>query len=504
MSERGQKPGGSRRRRLGQVFTPRPVANWMAKWACAGRPRNVLDPAVGAGVFLHGIHKAFARRRSAGLPSPRVEAVDIDAGILQACGTRKVPGLDVRFRRADFLTAEFPIQYDAIVANPPYLRHHEHKYGERVFRRFDAICGRRLSRLTNSYGLFLLRICELLRETGRAAIITPVEWLNADFGRVLKRHFLERNALDGVVQFAHASKVFDGAMTTAAITLLRRDRAAGAPIRFATVEAAEELEGALTNAPTSYLPSALDSNLKWSPLFVSVSMRTAKRISFQKRPTTCRVGDIASCVRGIATGANGYFTMRASDRRRWGVDPADLAVCVTKARQLSAARLTSVEINELIQRDERVYLLKPRERLNRPLRKYLEQGEKLGIARRYLPSHRPVWYRPEARPPAPILVSVFSRGAFRFVRNEAGVLNLTAYHGIYPRCDDPMLIGRLFDYLNSDAAQEALKEHRRVYAEGLFKVEPRDVEAMRIPDRLAACFQTRPNQGSAVTASRNS
>jgi len=31
---------------------------------------------------------------------------------------------------------------------------------------------------------------------------------------------------------------------------------------------------------------------------------------------------------------------------------------------------------------------------------YLRQGEKKGIHRRYLPSHRPLWYRQEQRPPA--------------------------------------------------------------------------------------------------------
>jgi len=138
-------------------------------------------------------------------------------------------------------------------------------------------------------------------------------------------------------------------------------------------------------------------------------------------------------------------------------------------------------VQRLIDADRRIHLLCPRPCLTAEVERYLEEGRRQGVDQRYLPAHRPVWYRPEHRAPAPILVSVFARGEFRFVLNEAGVLNLTAYHGIYPHALERDGVLALFDYLNGPAARVALRDHRRIYGDGLFKLEPRDVEALPIP-----------------------
>ena len=88
------------------------------------------------------------------------------------------------------------------------------------------------------------------------------------------------------------------------------------------------------------------------------------------------------------------------------------------------------------------------------------------------------------REPAPILVSVFAREKFKFVLNRAAALNLTAFHAIYPHEPTPTRIRALFDFLTGPEAQNALRDHHRIYADGLMKLEPRDVLAMPIPAAL--------------------
>jgi adenine-specific DNA-methyltransferase len=471
----------ARRRQLGQVCTPQAIAEWMVRWACVGEPRRILDPAVGPGVFIDAVERWWAGRSRQTVP--RIEACDIDADVVRQLAKvrRRLP---VHCREADFITADFQVGYDAIVANPPYVRHHAMEYGEDLLGRFDSLCGLRLSRRTNLYGLFLLKIWKLLAPGGRAAVITPAEWLNADFGVPLKTYLLRENAIDAIVHFDHAALVFDGILTTAAITLLKRGRADREPVRLLTVSDAEALGAVDLEAAVPVPASSLDPAAKWTSLFGrSLERARSHRV----------LGDIARCSRGIATGANDYFTLRESDRRRWGLELADLRLCITKAQDITDPILTRAHVRKLIRADRRIYLLSPRPRLplapdvkglHPAVKRYLEEGRRRGIHRRYLPSHRPVWYLPEHREPAPILASVFARGPFRFVLNRAGVLNLTAYHGVYPRSSDRVAVDAVFEYLSSDAAQKALLDHRRIYADGLFKIEPGDLEALPVPDDL--------------------
>jgi adenine-specific DNA-methyltransferase len=61
----------------------------------------------------------------------------------------------------DFLTWSADSAFDAIVANPPYLRQHDTSYPPAVWRRIEQNSGVKLSRLTNAYVLFNLKICPL-------------------------------------------------------------------------------------------------------------------------------------------------------------------------------------------------------------------------------------------------------------------------------------------------------------------------------------------------------
>jgi adenine-specific DNA-methyltransferase len=384
--------------------------------------------------------------------------------------------------------------------------------------------------MTNLYGLFLVKIWTLLGERGRAAVITPAEWLNADFGVPLKSYLLEENAFDGIVHFDHAANIFDGALTTAAITLLRRGRRPTEAVRFLHVQDQAALAAARVEAGRAFDVADLDPRAKWTPLFAAAGRDSRdegcekgfshQRAGEQSRdregavtPRTRRplelngdrslavaaliehdsrkqqtLADIARCKRGIATGANDFFTLCESDRRRLGIDLDDLRPCITKAQDITDDVLTQDHLRKLVDADKRVYLLHPRMPPAPAVERYLAEGIRRGIDRRYLPSHRPIWYMPEERPPAPILVSVFARERFRFVLNEAGVLNLTAYHGIYPHSPDREAIKALFAFLTGSETQAALTRHRRVYGDGLLKVEPRDVEALPIPDDLHAAL----------------
>lgn len=448
----------------------------MTAWACAAAPSRILEPAAGEGVFLDAVD-ALVRRYTDW--TPVVEAHEVDDRFHARI---RVPSRVFRLKlsKSDFVLSRDARRYDACVANPPYVRHHTLSYDEAVYRRFDALVGERISRMTNLYGLFMLRIWERLAAGGRAAIIVPAEWLNADFGRPLKRYFLRENAIDGIVLFDDDALVFDNALTTAAILLLRRGRGPRDTIRSAVVRDTTVLANLRVNDMRAVDPTQLDADRKWTNTLADESPAS------HPSNEAATLSDVATCMRGIATGANNYFTLTEPERRDAGIDCRDLTPCITKAGHAPTDVYDQACFERAMAIGRKIWLLTPREPLRRPVERYLTRGRELGIDDRYLPSHRPVWYRPENRRPAPIWSPVFVRGRFRFIRNAAGALNLTAFHAVYPVRDDDKAINALLEYLWSDAAQRAIGAQSRLYGGGLRKLEPRDVLAIPIPMSLKA------------------
>jgi adenine-specific DNA-methyltransferase len=468
----------SHRKRWGQFFTPGPVAAFMVEWAVSDGCRSVLDPATGPGLFLE-----LAAGR---LPSDAaLVGYEVDEALATICRARvheatgRVPTVFCR----DFLL-HADGRYDAVVCNPPYLCHRDITYGRDLWRSIDALAGRRLSRLTNAYGLFLLTIAHRLSARGRAAIILPAEFLNADFAVPIKAHLLEANLLDGLLAFDHRGLIFSNAQTTACIILLRADRRPGEPVALAHLANADGL-GCLAaelrsrvDDPGSRVrwlsPDRLDPRQKWEAIVAGESRCGS-------RQGMVPLGSLAWCQRGIATGANGYFTLTWAEVERRGLQ-THVRPCITKAADVRAPVFTARELQQLKDKGRRAYLLSPTDEGDSAVRRYLAEGVSQGVHLRYLTSHKRPWWAPERREPAPILVTVFGRGRLRFVLNRAGALNLTAFHGIYPRDLTPSQVCALFAWLCTDACHQLMSGEIRRYGGGLLKLEPRDVERIPAPD----------------------
>lgn len=454
------------RKRLGQFFTPPAIARFMVRWAVTAQTASFLDPAAGTGVFLEAASRTLG-------PSAVLVGWELDP-VLAELAKSRVPSCSIRL--GDFILQPASYRYDAVVCNPPYVRHRALRYPDSVWRTFDALAGRRLSRFTNAYGLFLVAIAHALSPRGRAAVIIPAEFLNADFAVPIKAFLLSRNLLDAVIAFDHRDLIFGDAVTTACIILLRADRHPGehvSLVRADRVEGPRELEQALSRYALRVDPQELDPRCKWEPLLRPPA------------PTPCGdlvpLGLLARCIRGIATGANSYFTLSWPEVQRFGLT-AHVRPCITKTMHAPAPVFTSQDHERLVRSGRKAFLLWPTDQQDSRVAAYLELGHKLGIPSRYLPSHRNPWYMPERRDPAPIWVAAFGRGRIRVVLNQAGVHNLTAFHGLYPRELTEAHTRALFAFLCSTYGEAALEGQLRRYGAGLLKMEPRDVERVLVPD----------------------
>ena len=463
------------RKRLGQFATPPDIAEFMVSYGLRDGVRTVLDPACGTGVFLDKMLKAGSRATLYG--------IDVDPMMINACR------LDLRARHgapaarrlrligADYLAGGAGVPpVDFLVCNPPYVGFHGFDRG--ATSRIGREAGVKLSRLTNLYALFMLKAAGSVREGGTIVFITPAEFFYTGYGRAVKSFMAERLTLDALVTFDFARTVFGGALTTSTISIMTKKRpAAGHMVRL--VSAGGSLEGvraALKGGPQKgararrMRQDRMDPKARWQNYFAG-----ARRAGGRGRAHLVPLSSEAGVKRGIASGANAFFTLTDAELAQWGIEDRFVAPVVSRAGQAPGYEITKKRMRELAAAGHRVHLLYCAGPPSASVLRYARDGERRGIDRGYLCRHRSPWYSMEKRDPAPILATAFSRGNMRFVYNRAGCLNLAAYHGVYPRCADVGRIKALLCYLNSGYCMSLQAGVRREYGNGLHKFEPSDL-----------------------------
>ena len=480
------------RKRHGQFFTPMPIASLMADWILSVQPTSILDPAVGTGVFP----RVLLDKR----PDTKIVCVDVDGVAVSAARASLNGHSGITVLQQDFLTWPDEQLFDAAIANPPYLRHHDMFYPYDIF----SLIGRKnhtsLSRLSNIYVLFILEICRRLRAGGRAAIIVPGEWVNANFGDTLKLWLISRGLLRGLIYFSHASTQFDEALTTASILLLEQPIAGVGRDSIRTVfvhdgGALEAVRNALEgevqeNDPNVvvqlFSPEQLLREKKWNHLLAHGHT--------QAIPGFVVLSELADTRRGIATGSNSFFHLTPSAVGGLRIRPQNLTRCIGRALDVTGVIFERVDFDRLVVSDSRTYLFDMQTEPDESEAEYLKKGVAERLHERFLCAARSSnWYDMEKRKPSAIWAGVFGREGLRFILNSERVANLTTFHCIYPKDESELFAAALTACLNSRLVQELAQRQHRVYGGGLLKVEPKDLLDVEVPDLRKVGNQTLEN-----------
>ncbi len=467
----------ARKKKLGQFFTPAPVARFMTRWLLKPKEcQNILDPATGEGIFIKSILEISQ--------NVSVDAFDIDEHILSVCedSIKSLPGrAKVRLNCRDYMTGDWERKYDGVICNPPYMRFQDYDNRDRIIKTVKDNLRIHLSGLTNLYTLFLLKSLGELREGGRMAYIVPSEFLNANYGEHVKEYLLREKSLRYVILFDFNSNPFDDAITTSCILLFDRGARHGS-IDFVTIHAIDELDAVSTKIDkggscrnhTKVPFSQIEPGLKWRAYY--------QQMNSHKYHNLIPLTQIGSVSRGIATGANDYFTFNRKKIDAHQIPEEALLPCITKSAHVSGLFFTKEDFAAIIRKNRRAFLLDARRSQNGNVRDYLKLGEEQGVHNKYLTSHRNPWYSQESRPPAPIWVGVFNRKGLRFVRNEAGIRNLTTFHCLYLNMFYKNKANLVFAYLITTMAREVFDDNRREYGDGLEKFEPNDLNNSKVID----------------------
>ncbi|HPD96351.1 MAG TPA: N-6 DNA methylase [Tenuifilaceae bacterium] len=464
------------RKKYAQFFTPLSIASLMVDWLIGNISlKTVLEPAFGLGIFS----RILLAKKSDLL----IKGFEIDKIIFSEANEIFSEQQNVEIHLEDYMYNDWNNQYDGVICNPPYFKFHDYD-NKLILSEVENQLKIRLNGFTNLYTLFLLKSIHQLKTNGRLAYIVPSEFLNSDYGKLVKSVLIQSKILRHIVVFNFKENIFDDVLTTASILFCSKDQMFQ-EVKFSSISKLNELsylKDYISNYPNktdnekTYLLEELDPKAKWRRYYQNPNGVKFKNL--------VPFSNVAKVVRGIATGANDYFTFSKIKAERLNINKQYLLPCICKSVDVKGCFFTKDNFFELVEDNRPAYLLNAVGSNDRNVKKYLEFGEKMEIHKRYLTASRNPWYLLENRTPAPIWVSVFNRNGLRFIRNEANISNLTTFHCIYPESSlfNTINIDILFAYLITDVARQIFEDNRREYGNGLQKFEPNDVNKAMMLD----------------------
>jgi hypothetical protein len=312
----------------GVVYTPRDVCEPMTRLALAPLVTRsdlvalrLCDPAIGEGAYLIEIVRVLAEELAArGMPIAKarrvvaehcIHGIDIDSRAVAAAHVAvedfvgaRVPTLRDHLRVGDALAVDWPVRFDALVGNPPYIRQ-ELIANKQTLRRFACYDG-----VADLY-VYFIELAQRIAD--RFCLVVPNKWMTAAYGRRLRELLARRGSIEGVVDFARGLPLFDDADAFPCIVWgTTTGTTAGATIRTSRVTTATSVADALA-APGIVHPRERWRADPWhidDPDDVALIDRIAARW-----PTLAQVVPERPS-RGVVTGCNRAFVIDAATRAR--------------------------------------------------------------------------------------------------------------------------------------------------------------------------------------------
>ena len=484
----------SARNQLGQFATPPELARDMLEYAKAltlsAKPQQrirFLDPAFGTGAFYFALLKSFQ-------PSQIEKAYgyEIDPHFAQP-SAELWADTPLKLEVADFTHASPPTtdsdKANLIICNPPYVRHHhlspdEKKRLQNLTRHRVSI---KLSGLAGLYCYFILLAHDWLAEDGLAGWLIPSEFMGVNYGRQIRRYLLQQVTLLHIHRFNPDNVQFGDALVSSAIVWFRKKKPpVNHKVKFS-------YGGTLSESPLSSLVSTttLRQADKWLG-FPEIRDECFVASGQKSSLTKPKLSDLFHIKRGLVTGANEFFILTPRQIAEYNL-PKELFIPILPSpRYLTANEIAADESGNPIL-DRKLFLLN----CNLPeaivktrypsLWKYLQEGVRDGIDKRYLCRHRSPWYSQESRRASPFLctymgrISAGKRNPFRFILNLSKATAPNVYLMMYPkptlarelRTRPELLktVGEALDAISPDALIKA----GRVYGGGLYKIEPQEL-----------------------------
>src|SRR5574341_2150 len=209
-------------REKGQFWTPAWVAEAMVGYVIPHADGMIFDPAVGAGAFFRA-----AKELSEVLGYQiTFSGTEVSTSALEEARAQGLRATDLsRVQIKDFILDPPAGPFKAIVANPPYIRHHRLPASTKAALRRLSIqhLHRPLDARAGMHVYFLIRALTLLEKHGRLAFIMPADTCEGVFAPLLWDWITSNYCLEGIITFEPKATPFPNVDTNPIIFFIKND-----------------------------------------------------------------------------------------------------------------------------------------------------------------------------------------------------------------------------------------------------------------------------------------
>jgi adenine-specific DNA-methyltransferase len=478
--ERAVRP--RHRRRLGTFFTSPVLVEHMldgGERLAGGAPDVVIDPGAGVGAFS----LAAARR----WPDARIMAVDVNVVTLGLLALRlDYEGLS---DRADLILGDFlawlqtaerdPDSVWLTVGNPPFTRSQSLDAATKR-EAADAAGEMVASGHATLSTLFAAAVARRLRPQDAMTLVLPAAWTYTRSARELRAGLWDdRHRPLELHRWPTNSRAFTGPDVTATVIGLGSERDSDEPF----------LHGVASVSDGRVVISGQHAVHRSGPCPDPLPGGAGRRVAVTP-PKSIPLGEILRPRRGIATGANHFFFL--TQRQALGLPSGTTrrGLCTLRGTPMDRVALDDRAWASLADDDARCFLLDlDEQRAQHPkVVALLEAGRAEGLPDRYLCRQREPWYCLEQIEPPDIILSplVTSQG-LRAVINSAESIPSNSLYGLYREDGvEQAVVGRVFEWLVSDAGVNVLRGHGRHFSGGSIKLEPGELRTLPVPVEIVA------------------
>lgn len=497
-----------RRHSYGEYYTPPPVCEFITELTINDPSDYVLDPACGSGGFLISAYTDIEGM----LPEPNGSHTRV-LNQLYGIDINRFPAhlsaINLAIRDLSEYTHEVNIEvnnffrvqpdmirysretasvegsqdesglvgeigvFDAVVANPPYIRYSNIGDEELIRDHLSTVNADYLSRRCDIYAYFITHATEFLADDGRLGFIVSDGWLHTGYGQDIQQFVLDNYSIEAIVKFD--KQVFEDSLVESNILILQRE--SDETVRNENVT---KFVRFTERMPMDEMISVVEEDHESDEMIVSDKYRIITReqeilydedkwtVFFLAPPAYFEAADTDACVsfselaeqhRGNTSGSNDFFHIRetedlgideylthlakasgqidrilfsAADAEEWNI--LDVHDLVSEA--MEEADLESGETESQV----RKWLA---ERGHDALLAYIEAGERQEAHTGDTCQNRDVWFDLGDLDRTRILFPRFTWEVFRSIWNEADAAANNQFYHVETHHDDKVFCGIL-------------------------------------------------------------
>lgn len=466
----------------GGYYTPSDLADFLVRWIAPMKPKYILEPSCGDGVFFDKI--------ATHINKPFVTAFEVDrAEAKKAFKHAKSSNLnDIQVEDDDFLgwaigaLKDDKINFDAILGNPPFIRYQylPSLFQDRAERIFKEL-GCKFTKHTNAWVPFILASLALLKPGGRLAMVVPAEIIHVTHAQSL-RSYLGENCRR-IVIVDPEELWFSGTLQGAVLLLAEKKQSAGELSEGVAICPVRGREFLATDPDRLFKKQqAINGRTvegKWTRALLPQSTLALLDELIEKKAVR-HFDDIAEVDVGIVTGANKFFLVGNETVERYGLEEfvhpmfgrsEHCPGIIYDDVQHRANAANGMPTNFVWFQDDSV------ER-NLFARLYIQHGERENLHTRYKCRVRQPWYTVPSVYATEIGMLKRAHDTPRLILNKIRAYTTDTAYRI--RIKEATAHQLVYNFINALTALSAELEGRH-YGGGVLELVPSEIERLLIP-----------------------